>query len=108
MTLLITIFAAVISTVIWYVNEKARKMKLGILCYMFWGASLMWFVDAVFEYGALRADFFTPATQDMLNETYLGFSVIALALTVWIITILVKDPNGVLKTYLSKIRNGNL
>jgi hypothetical protein len=48
-TLLITVFAAVITTVIWY-NRKDDNMKMGILLFMFWGASLMWFVDAVFEY----------------------------------------------------------
>jgi len=104
MTLLITIFAAVISTVIWYVNQKARKMKVGVLCYLFWGTSLMWLVDAIFEYAKIGANFFTPVTQDMLNDTYLGLSVVALALVVWVVTILLKDPNGVLKSFLSKNR----
>jgi len=58
MTLLITIFAAVISTVIWYVNQKARKMKVGVLCYLFWGASLMWFVDAILSMRRLEPIFF--------------------------------------------------
>ena len=48
MTLVITVFAAVITTVIWY-NRKAENMKLGVLLFMFWGASLMWLVDAIFE-----------------------------------------------------------
>lgn len=97
MTLLITIFAAVIVTLIWYISKKARKMKVGILCYSFWGASLMWLTDAAFEYAELKADFFTPSFQDMLNDTYLGFSAVALALTVWVIAILIKDPNRIFK-----------
>ena len=57
MTLLITIFAAVFVTVKWY-NRKDDSMQLGILMFMFWGASLMWMVDAVFEYIELRAESF--------------------------------------------------
>ena len=82
MTLLITVFAAVITTVIWY-NRKDDNMKMGILLFMFWGASLMWFVDAVFEYMELRAAYFTPAAADMLNDSFLGLSVIALAMVVF-------------------------
>lgn len=101
MTLLITVFAAVISTALWYMSEKARVMKAYILCCLFWGASLMWLIDSVFEYAELGAEFFTPEVQDMLNDAYLGLSVVALALVVWIVTILVKDPNGVLRSILS-------
>ena len=58
MTLLITVFAAVISTILWY-NRKDDTMKLGTLCFMFWGASAMWLVDAIFEYAELHAEYFT-------------------------------------------------
>lgn len=95
MTLLLTVIAAVISTAVWYTNEKAREMKVSILCYMFWGASLMWFVDAIAEYIELRAAYFTPAAEDMLNDTFLGLSVIAFALVVWIVYVLIKDPKKV-------------
>lgn len=97
MTLLITILAAVAVTVIWYSSEKARRMKVGVLMYMYWGASLMWLVDAAFEYARLRAAYFTPALEDMVNDTFLGFSVIAFALVVWVVMLLVKDPDKVLK-----------
>jgi hypothetical protein len=101
MTLLLTLFAAIITTVIWYSNESARQLKIGILCYMFWGASIMWTVDAIFEYAELRAEYFTPAAQDMLNDSFLGLSVIALALVVWVIILLVKDPKRVIKKTLN-------
>ena len=97
MTLLLTVFAALISTVIWYTSENARAMKVGILCYMFWGASLMWFVDAIFEYMELRDAYFTPAPADMINDSFLGFSVIALGLLIWMIILLVKDPKHIIK-----------
>ena len=92
MTLLITVIAAIISTLVWYTNEKARKLNIGILLYMFWGASLMWLVDAVVEYIDVREEYFTPAASDMLNDSFLGLSVVALALVVWVVSILVKDP----------------
>ena len=79
MTLLITMTAAVISTLIWYTNKSARKMKCGILCYMFWGASLMWLVDAAAEYFEKGAAFFQPSAAEMLNDTFLGLSVTVLS-----------------------------
>ena len=77
MTLVITILAAAVSTLIWYGSEKARQMKVSVLCWLFWGASLMWLVDAVVEYMktlvtvdttydswcAGHADAFTPEQQ---------------------------------------------
>ena len=81
MTLLITVFAAIIATVKWY-NRKDDTMQLGMLCFMFWGASLMWLGDAIFEYAELKADYFAPAAADMLNDAFLGLSVVALALII--------------------------
>ncbi len=100
MTLLTTVFAAIICTVIWYKSAPKSEMKVGILCWLFWGASLMWLVDAIFEYAELGADFFTPAPADMLNDLYLGLSVIALGLIIWLVILLVKDPKGVVRTAL--------
>lgn len=100
MTLLLTVFAAVISTVVWYTRPQGNKLCTGMLCWMFWGACVMWLVDAVFEYAELKADYFTPEIGDMINDAYLGLSVIALALVVWVITLLIKDPNGSVKAAL--------
>lgn len=94
MTLLLAVLAGFISSLIWYLSERARTLGIGILCYMFWGASLMWFVDAIFEYLELRAEYFTPAPVDMLNDFFLGLSVIVLALVIWMATIALKDPEG--------------
>ena len=100
MTLLLTIFAALISTVVWYSNEKARECRVGALCYMFWGASIMWFVDAVFEYLELRALYFQPSAEELINDSFLGLSVIALALIIWLVILLVKDPMGTVRNAL--------
>ena len=102
MTLLLTCFAAIIVTVIWYLSAKARELRIGTLALMYWGASLMWLVDAVAEYLEVRDEFFTPAAADMLNDAYLGFSVIALGLVIWIVMLLVKDPHGTVRQTLLK------
>ena len=102
MTLLITVFAAIISTVIWYRTAPNSNMKVGTLCLMYWGASIMWLVDAIFEYAELKAEYFTPAPEDMLNDSFLGLSVVALGLIIWIVILLVKDPKGVVKKVLLK------
>ncbi len=102
MTLLTTVIAAVICTVIWYKTAPKSEMKVGILSLMFWSASLMWLVDAFFEYAELGADFFTPSAADMLNDFYLGLSVVALGLIIWLIILLIKDPKGVVKAALFK------
>ena len=101
MTLLITVFAAVITTAIWY-KKNDEKMMLGVLCWMFWGASIMWLADAIFEYAELKAEYFTPELADMINDAFLGLSVVALALVVWIVVLLIKDPRGVVKKALKR------
>lgn len=102
MTLLITVFAAVISTALWYRGLPDDRMRTGILCWMYWGASLMWLVDAVVEYRELKAAYFTPAPADMLNDAFLGLVVVALGLTIWIVRLLILDPKGAIREMLSR------
>ena len=104
MTLLITVFAAIICTVIWYKQAPNDDMKTGILCFMYWGASLMWLVDAIVEYLDLGAEFFVPTLEKMINDFYLGLSVVALGLVIWLIILLVKDPKGKIRAVLTKNR----
>ena len=66
----------------------------------------MWLADAIFEYAELGAQYFSPSPQDMLNDTFLGFSVIALALVIWIVNLLIKDPRGRVLTTLKKQAKG--
>lgn len=100
MTLLTAVFAAVISTVIWYKHAPEDLMQVRILCWLFWGASLMWLVDAVFEYLELGAACFTPAPADLLNDLFLGLSVVALALVIWLVILLARDPRGAIRKAL--------
>ena len=101
MTLLITVFAAVIATVKWY-NRKDDNMRLGILLFLYWGASIMWLVDAIFEYVELQAEYFTPALEDMLNDTFLGLAVVALGLVIRVVRLLITDPKGSVRAALRK------
>lgn len=102
MTLLISAFAAIISTIVWYFNSKRKELKLSVPCFLFWGSTIMWFVDAVFEYAELGADYFTPAVSDMVNDSFLGLSVVALGVVIWLAVLVIKDPNGVVKSALFK------
>ena len=102
MTLLVTVFAALAVTVVWYLTSGKRDLRLGTLCLMLWGASIMWTVDAVFEYVELKAAYFTPAPADMLNDLFLGLSVVALAAVIWLVTLLVKDPDGIVRRAIFK------
>ena len=102
MTLLVSVFAALISTILWYKTAPKGEMMLGTLCLIYWGASLMWLVDAVVEYAELGAQFFTPEPLDMLNDLYLGLSVVALGMIIWLVTLLIKDPKGVVRAAILK------
>lgn len=102
MTLLITVIAAVVATIVWYTNEKRDTYKLGTLSLMYWGASLMWFMDFVAEYKELHADYFVQELSDIINDSLLGITVAALGLIAWIVILLIKDPKGVFKKKLLK------
>lgn len=102
MTLLITIIAAVIATVVWYANENRDTYKLGTLSLIYWGASLMWFVDFVAEYIELRAEYFAQDFADIINDSLLGLTVVVIGMIAWLVIILLKDPKGVFNKKLTK------
>ncbi len=105
MTLLITVFAAIICTVIWYRKAPDSSMQLGTLCLMFWGASIMWLVDAIVEYSEIGAQFFAQDGAEMLNDAYLGLSVFALGLIIWLVILMIRDPRGVVRASILKKSN---
>lgn len=100
MTLLITVFAAIICTVVWYSLAPKDEMKTGTLSLIFWGASLMWLADFIAKYAENKAACFTAAPADMLNDSFLGLAVVALGLIIWLVILLIKDPKGVIKEML--------
>lgn len=63
----------------------------------------MWLVDAVVEYFELKDEFFTPLGTDMLNDAFLGCSVVVFGLVIWCVILVVKDP---LNTISNILKNG--
>jgi len=102
MTLLTAVFAAISSTIVWYFKDGGNQFRVGTLSLMYWGAALMWLVDAFFEYAETGAGYFTPLPSDMLNDFFLGISVVALGLIIWLALLLFKDPKNVVKRALQK------
>ena len=102
MCLILTSVAAVVSTAVWYASKTMRDMKISVLCWLFWGAAIMWLVDLVFEYAEEGAKVFEPSLSDVLNDSLLGLAVITLALVIWTAVLLVRDPKGVVRSALLK------
>jgi hypothetical protein len=96
--LILTSLAAIVTTIIWYAKLPGDKYKLGFLSLMFWGATLMWFVDHVIAYLTEGGEFF----EINLDAALLGISVITLALIVWLIVLLISDPKKVLNALLRR------
>lgn len=97
MTLVMSFLAAIICSVVWYVSDKAKQLHVGSLCYMFWGASIMWMVDAVFEYSELRLSYFETLLSSVGDDAFLGLLVIVLALFIWVSILFIKDPYNKLR-----------
>lgn len=89
MTLLLNTIAAIVCTILWYQHITDDRMKIGTLALIYWGASLMWFADAIFEYGELKMAYFTPTLTEMLNDGFLGMAVITLGLIIWIFQLII-------------------
>lgn len=102
MTLLITAIAAIIATTVWYCCDSRDTYKLGTLSLIYWGASLMWLMDFVFEYAELKTEYFTQEFADILNDSILGVTVVAIGLIAWLVILLVKDPKKVFRAKFLK------
>jgi hypothetical protein len=98
MFFLLTALAAVVTTVIWYAKSPDNKYKLGLLSFIFWGATIMWLVDHVMAYMEEGGEFFELSA----DASMLGVSVIMGALIVWLAALLISDPKKVFKTILRK------
>jgi len=94
MYFIMTLLAAIISTIIWYVKSPDDKYKLGLLSLIYWGATLMWFVDHIMAFIMEGGEFL----EISLDATMLGITVVILGLLVWVIILVISDPKSVLKT----------
>ncbi|NLT43447.1 MAG: hypothetical protein GXX93_12285 [Anaerolineae bacterium] len=98
MWLLITAFAALVTSALWYVSSPSDKYKLGFLSLIYWGATLMWLVDHVMAYVQERGEFF----EINADATGLGMAVLVLGLFIWLVRLLVSDPKRVLRAPVKK------
>lgn len=96
MFLIITALAAIIVTIIWYIHAPEDKYKLNILCFIYWGAAIMWFVDHIVAYLSEGGDFL----EISLDATMLGVTVVLVGLLAWMIYLLIWDPKKVFKKLL--------
>ena len=97
MTLVITLLAAAVATVIWYALGQKSSMKVGTLALMYWGASLMWMVDGIACLVEGEAFIEIADTAAMLDDAVLGLVVVVAGLVARAIYLLIKDPKGVLR-----------
>jgi hypothetical protein len=92
MWLVILAFSATIATALWYSKAEDDKYMLKFLSLILWGASIMVFVDHVMGYITEGGEFLEMTTE----ATVLGIVLLITALIVWEISLLLKDPKGVL------------
>lgn len=64
---IMTIIAAVICTAVFFVQKKNGKKERSVVLgmFMFWGASLMWFIDCIFS-AAAGEGFFDISMEDAI------------------------------------------
>ena len=86
MCLLITLFAAIIATIVWYVQIPNYRYKISTLGFIYWGASLMWLVDAFFCIA--EGEPFLDMSQ---NDALLGITIVLCGLLAWGTILLVKS-----------------
>ncbi len=98
MCLVITAFAAVITTIVWYFKASDRKIRLGALALMYWGAALMWLVDGFFAVAEGEAFLDLSA-----NDALLGLVIVLCGLVAWVLMLLLADPKKVFRSFL--VRN---
>ncbi len=85
MYFIITAFAAILTTMIWR-KLSEDKYQFSTLCFMYWGATLMWLVDHVIAFLTEGGAFF----EITLDATLLGITVVLCGLLAWVILALVK------------------
>ena len=87
MFLILTGLAAIITSLILYIKKPDSKYKLGTLCLIYWGATIMWIFDHVIAFISEGGPFF-EMTQD---ATLLGVSVVVFGLILWLLILLISN-----------------
>ena len=92
MWLVILALAATIVTPLWYSKAGDDKFLLKLLTLILWGTTIMVFIDHVMGYLTEGGEFLEMTAE----ATVLGFCLLAIAFTVWEVSLLLKDPRCVL------------
>ncbi|MEM3522858.1 MAG: hypothetical protein QW589_05620 [Candidatus Bathyarchaeia archaeon] len=92
MWLIILAFSATIATAIWYSKVEDDKYMLKFLSLILWGSTIMIFVDHLMSYLIEGEEFLKITTE----ATVLGITLLIIALIIWEIGLLLKDPKGAL------------
>ncbi|WP_352400853.1 hypothetical protein [Anaerotignum sp.] len=80
MYFIMILLAAIVSTIFRF-RLPQNKYKLNNLCFIYWGAALMWFVDHVIAFFIEGGEFF----EITLDATFLGIIVVLGGLFLWAI-----------------------
>lgn len=102
MTLVITLLAAALATLVWYVQLPNKRYCVGVLALMYWGAALMWVVDGIACLIEGEAFIEIVDKAAMLDDAILGLVVVVVGLVAWVLYLLVKDPKNVLAKVFAK------
>ncbi|NCC15460.1 MAG: hypothetical protein EOM28_03810 [Clostridia bacterium] len=92
MYFILTALAAIVTTILWY-RISEDKYQLSTLCFIYWGATLMWLVDHVIAFLDEGGAFF----EMTLDATLLGIIVVLCGFFVWGMITFVKVTKGTLK-----------
>lgn len=58
--------------------------------------------DFIFEYAELKADYLIKVLNQSYNDSLLGLMVVTIGLVIWLVILLIKDPNGVFEKKFTK------
>ncbi|RLF44449.1 MAG: hypothetical protein DRN29_08425 [Thermoplasmata archaeon] len=95
MWLLTMTLAAVVTTAIWYISDEAREIyNIGFLNLILWGTTIMVFVDHLIGYLTEGGEFIETSSDAIL----LSIILLIVALLIWEMVLLFKDPKGVLRS----------
>lgn len=86
MTLVITLTAAVVATIIRFARpDAAARNRLGLLALFYWGASVMWCVDGFASLAEGETFIEISDRTAMADDALLGMCVVLLGLAVWVV-----------------------
>lgn len=92
MWLIILALASTVATAMWYSRAEDDRYMLKFLALMLWGATFMVFVDRIIRY-LMDGRAFIELTAEAVA---LGIILLTVALMLWEMVLLLKDPRGVL------------